>query len=224
MSENKIARDWVKYGTICGLSSASVYIFLNILTFIPGIDIPEIVIRLGLFSVGILGVVSIGGSYHLIKKHKNSVLLQMAVLLSLLAFAFLTLMVVLQQANIKFWQHAHLVSGSKDEINTIYSAIDTIQLGVDLTFDVFYTLAFIFYSILMFKHPRFGKIFSISGFVLFSSFLILNMIAFPFPPGSIGLIDIGPLTGIWGIIVSIQSLRSLKWMEEGNPVTHGASN
>ena len=76
----------------------------------------------------------------------------------------------------------------------------------------------------MYKHPRFGRIFSISGLVLFSSLLILNMIAFPFPPDSMGLIDIGPLTGLWGIAVSIQGLRSLKWMDKDNPIVVDISN
>ena len=66
----------------------------------------------------------------------------------------------------------------------------------------------------MFNHPRFGKIFSISGIVLFASLLFLNLFTFPHPPASKGLFDVGPITGLWGLIVIIQTLRSIKWMDE----------
>jgi hypothetical protein len=66
----------------------------------------------------------------------------------------------------------------------------------------------------MYNHPRFGKIFSISGIGLFSSLLVLNLITFPHPPASKGLFDVGPITGLWGLAVIIQSLRSIKWMDQ----------
>jgi hypothetical protein len=66
----------------------------------------------------------------------------------------------------------------------------------------------------MFRHPRFGKIFSISGIILFSSLLFFNLITFPHPPASKGLFDVGPLTGLWALVVIIQSLRSINWMDK----------
>ena len=211
---SNLSRDWVKYGSICGLISAGTYILLNVLINIPAISIPASIVRIAFFSVGVFGVISVGGAYHLIKKHKNSVMLQMALLLSILAFAFLTLMAVLQETTGVFWQESLAGDQSGKDVNSIWRAIDSIQLGVDITFDIFYTTSFILYSILMYNHPRFGKIFSISGIGLFSSLLVLNLITFPHPPASKGLFDVGPITGLWGLAVIIQSLRSIKWMDQ----------
>ena len=213
---NNINKDWVKYGSICGLISAGTYIILNVIMNIPDISIPHSIIRIAFFCVGIFGVVSVGGLYHLIKKHKNGVLLQMAVLLSVIAFAFFTLMAVIQETTGVFWQESLVINQSGENVNSIWAAVDAVQLGVDITFDIFYTLTFILYSILMFNHPRFGKILSISGLILFSSLLFFNLFTFPHPPTSKGFFDIGPITGLWALVVIIQSLRSIKWMDQEN--------
>ena len=211
---NNLSKDWVKYGALCGLMSAGTYMLLNVLINIPDIVLPQLIIRIAFFSVGVFGVVSVGGAYHLFKKHKNSVTLQMAALLSIVAFAFLTLMAVVQETTGAFREEAMLINQSGEDVNSIWAAIDSVQLGVDITFDIFYSVTFILYSILMFNHPRFGKIFSISGIVLFSALLFLNLFTFPHPPASKGLFDVGPITGLWGLIVIIQTLRSIKWMDE----------
>ncbi len=211
---NNLSKDWVKYGTICGLISAGTYMLLNVIINIPDISIPHSIIRIAFFSVGVFGVISVGGLYHLIKKHKNSVALQMAALLSIVAFVCLTLMAVLQETTGAFWQEALANNQSVEEVNSIWGAINAVQLGVDITFDIFYSITFILYSILMLNHPRFGKIFGISGIVLFSALLILNLVTFPHPPANVGLIDVGPFTGLWGLVVIIQSLRSIKWMDQ----------
>ncbi len=211
---NNLSKDWVKYGSICGLISAGTYMLLNVLMNIPDISIPHSIVRIAFFSVGVFGVVSVGGLYHLIKKHKNSVVLQMAVLLSIVTFSFFTLMAVIQETTGVYWQESLSGNQSDEVVNSIWRAVDAVQLGRDITFDIFYTLTFILYSILMFNHPRFGKVFSISGIVLFSSLLFLNLFTFPHPPSSKGLFDVGPITGLWALVVIIQSLRSIKWMDQ----------
>jgi len=211
---NNLSKDWVKYGSICGLISAGTYMILNVLINIPDVSIPNSIIRTAFFSVGVFGVVSVGALYHLMKKHKNGVVLQMAVLLSIVTFAFFTLMAVIQETTGAFRQESLLINQSGEDVNLIWAAVDTVQLGIDITFDIFYALTFILYGILMFNHPRFGKLFSISAIILFSSGLFFNLFTFPHPPASKGLFDIGPITGIWALVVIIQSLRSLKWMDQ----------
>jgi hypothetical protein len=222
--KNNLSKDWVKYGTICGLISAGTYMFLSVLMNIPDVSIPHSIIRIAFFSVGIFGVVSVGGLYHLIKKHKNGVVLQMALLLSIVTFAFFTLMAVIQETTGAFWQESLAGNQSDESINSIWHAVDAVQLGIDITFDIFYALTFILYSVLMFRHPRFGKIFSISGIILFSSVLILNLITFPHPPANKGLFDVGPFTGLWALVVIVQSLRSIKWMDQENTDTMTKNN
>ncbi len=63
--EKNLSKDWVKYGTICGLISSGTYMFLSVLMNIPDVSIPHSIIRIAFFSVGVFGVVSVGG-YHTI--------------------------------------------------------------------------------------------------------------------------------------------------------------
>ncbi len=55
-----LRKDWVKYGSMCGLISAGTYMFLNILINVPDVSIPPAIVRIAFFSVGIFGVVSVG--------------------------------------------------------------------------------------------------------------------------------------------------------------------
>jgi len=209
-----IAKRWVKYGAVCGLISAGTYMFLNVLINIPGLPIPRIAVRILFFSVGVFGVISVGGLYHLIRKHKECVMLQMALILSIVAFTLFTLMAVVQETSGAFRQEATIQGAEEVNVDAIWRAVDSVQLGIDITFDIFYAVTFILYALLMYNHPRFGIAFSISGITLFSGLLILNMTTFPHPPGEAGLFDMGPFTGLWALAVIVQSLRSVNWMDE----------
>ena len=55
--KNNLSKDWVKYGTICGSISAGTYMLLNVLVNIPDVSIPQSIIRIAFFSVGVFWVV-----------------------------------------------------------------------------------------------------------------------------------------------------------------------
>jgi hypothetical protein len=40
-----------------------------------------------------------------------------------------------------------------------------------------------------------------------------NLYTFPIPPANANLIDFGPFVGLWYLIISIQTLRSLTWVK-----------
>jgi hypothetical protein len=66
----------------------------------------------------------------------------------------------------------------------------------------------------MFSHPKFGKIFGGITTLIGLLLLVFNLLTFPTPPGSAGLIDLGPVMGIWNLVISIQMLRSVRWIKE----------
>ena len=66
----------------------------------------------------------------------------------------------------------------------------------------------------MLEHPRFGRIFGWTGMTTAVLLLAFNLYTFPMPPANSELIDLGPLVGLWYLVVSLQALRSLKWARE----------
>jgi hypothetical protein len=89
-----------------------------------------------------------------------------------------------------------------------WQSANAVQASMDIAFDIFYCLALLLFSILMLEDRRFGRL--IGGFGIFTStaLLILNFWTFPIPPAEAGLIDVGPLTGLWWIVVIVLWIRA----------------
>jgi hypothetical protein len=43
--------------------------------------------------------------------------------------------------------------------------------------------------------------------------LVFNLSTFPKPPGDTGLIDVGPLVGLWYLAVALRIWSSMRWIE-----------
>jgi hypothetical protein len=86
-----------------------------------------------------------------------------------------------------------------------------VWLGMDVAWDAYIGLGTLCFAIAMLRHPRFGRAFAYSGLAIAVSLLALNFYTFPTPPGSAGLIDLGPAAGLWYLIVTIQTWRSMAW-------------
>jgi hypothetical protein len=102
---------------------------------------------------------------------------------------------------------------TKEMKTYLWQIPNTIQLGLDVVWDIFLGVGTILLSLNMFRHPRFGKIISITGIIIALALLSLNIYSFPFPPAESGLIDLGPLTALWYLAVTIQIARSFKWID-----------
>ena len=93
---------------------------------------------------------------------------------------------------------------------------NALQLGADMAWDIFILTSVILLGIAMFRHPKLGPVFGVSGIVIGFAGIALNWYAFPTPPDAFGLIDVGPLVGIWFLIVALKVLFSLKWLGASN--------
>jgi hypothetical protein len=98
--------------------------------------------------------------------------------------------------------------------NYIIQFPNTIQLGLDVVWDIFLGVGTILLAINMFRHPRLGKIFSITGIIIALALLVLNITTFPVPPAESGSIDLGPLAALWYLAVTIRIAMSFKWVDE----------
>jgi hypothetical protein len=82
-----------------------------------------------------------------------------------------------------------------------------VQLGIDVCFDIFYCLGMILMSLVMVRDEAFGPLIGGSGAALGAALIALNLYTFPTPPDSAGLVDLGPVTGIWWIVVIVRMVQ-----------------
>jgi hypothetical protein len=89
----------------------------------------------------------------------------------------------------------------------VNDAFEHVEFGLDLSWDVFLVAGTILFSWAMLADPRFGRRFALPGIALAAGLYVLNFATFPTPPASEGLVDLGPLVGLWYAAVSVQALR-----------------
>jgi hypothetical protein len=169
-----------------------------------------LILAFSIAPVVIWGIIEL---YTELSKTHDSIILKLSVVYLVIAFAFFLLMLVVQQAIfISFKEHINKEADEivKNNLKLILKGLNLVQLGMDIAFDIFYSLGLIFMSIVLMKHEAFGKIFGIYGIASGSLLLIFNLYTFPIPPSESGLFDAGPLTAIWWIWIVVQIMRKRK--------------
>jgi len=88
-----------------------------------------------------------------------------------------------------------------------------VQLGFDIVWEIFLCLGALCLAWNMRRHPRFGWLFAAPGMVVAVALFALNIATFPVPPGEAGLVDLGPVIGLWYLFVAIRIVTSLGWVD-----------
>ena len=88
-------------------------------------------------------------------------------------------------------------------LRLIFKGTNLVQLGIDVAFDIVYSLGLILLSAAFLRHSRFGVVLGIYGIVTGGLLLAFNMATFPVPPAEAGLIDFGPFTGLFWLVLII---------------------
>jgi len=154
----------------------------------------------------LLGISSVG-LYYFITLHKKTVSASIAVVANVIAGIMITTMLLVQMAI-----RASKPETIHDSVSWVWSSINRVHLGLDVAWDGYIFLGTFLFAITMFNHPKFGKIFSISGIIISIALIILNAIPFPVPPANSGLIDLGPLVGLWYLAATINIIIKYKWI------------
>ena len=105
----------------------------------------------------------------------------------------------------------------------VSDAFEHVEFGLDLSWDVFLVAGTILFSCAMLADPRFGRRFALPGIVLAAALFVLNFTTFPTPPASEGLVDLGPLVGLWYAAVSVQALRLQRLTGRDGAVSRGGT-
>jgi hypothetical protein len=199
IQEQKLTLEWIKLGGVFGLASI-VICAIMLTTTLPDVASAVLAAAFGpLLSLGSYGL------YRLLALNRNSVSLQVAVVSNAIAGALVTAMLMVQLA---------VRSGGRASVDDfLWTKFRRVDLGLDVAWDVYIVLGTFLFAWNMLRHPRFGPILGGIGLVLAGGLAVLNLATFPTPPGSAGLVDLGPLVALWYAAVSFQVLRSRRWAE-----------
>ncbi len=195
-----LSMSWVRIGPVAGILSIAAY-------FAAAADIlPSRVTLVLAFSMGPLLSIAFMGFYYFLREHRNSAALQTATVLGVVAGTILNLMLVVQQS-----LFIGIPSATRATMGPAWKGLNLVQLGMDVSWDIYISVATILLGVVLWKHPRFGMV--LGGITVFAGaiLLVLNLWTFPIPPGESGSLDVGPFVGLWFVVLSVWMLFSLKW-------------
>ena len=154
------------------------------------------------------------GLYHVLRLHRRTITLDLGLMANVAAGITVTLM-LFAQLGLKRWFEVQFGDGSTDSsersLHAAFEAANGIQLGLDVAWDLFLALGTILLACNMWHHPRFGRLLAVSGGAIAVALAIANLAVFPEPPGDAGSIDLGPLIGLWYLIVTVRLAMSADW-------------
>lgn len=201
-----IKRRWVLFLGVLGLVVVLTYL-ATALGFIRHVDKLILILVFGIGPVAIVGVLEIHERF---PATKATLVLKAGTAFLIVAFALFNLMLVVQQlVRLQAREMISAVSeeATKQALTSVLRMVDLVQLGIDVSFDIFYCLGVILVSVAMYSHRDFGRIIGAFGVLSAVALLSLNLAAFPKVPDESGLVDLGPLTAVWWLLVIIQLIR-----------------
>ena len=188
---------WIRFGIVGGLCAS---IFYPVLLFAP---LPLVATAaVAAFLGPAIGIGSLG-LRQLILLHGQSVPATLGAITNFAAGALFTAMVLVQLA----------VRYTVSEVAAPPHLVG-VWLGLDVAWDVYIGLGTLFFAWAMLGHPRFRWPFALPGFAFGCLVIVLNLLTFPTPPAEAGSVDVGPFLGLWYLLATLQSWRSLGWARE----------
>jgi hypothetical protein len=195
---------WTRVGAACGFLAVLSYALMSAA---PLTSAQALVIAC-VFGPAL--VVASTGLYHVLRAHRRTVSVDLGLISNIAAGVTVTL-----QLGLKRWFEVQFGNGSIDSseraLHAAFEAANGIQLGLDVAWDVFLALGTVLLAWNMWHHPRFGRILAVAGMVIAVALVVANLIVFPEPPGNAGSVDLGPVIGLWYLIVTIRLAMSGRW-------------
>ena len=123
------------------------------------------------------------------------------------ALATVTAMLAVQLAvQVGLHEYQLLGSGQTGAQRSSLDMFRTIDMGLDVAWDVLFGWSMVIGAIPMYRHTLLGAVWAIPSFLLGLLLIALNTVTFPWPPASRGLFDIGPLIGAYMVLLSVRVL------------------
>jgi len=196
-----VIRQWAMMSIITGIGAVVTYALISILSgpFVAAVILAS--------AFGPLLAAASLGLYHVLAESGNPVILQLAAMFNILGAAIFTMMLLVQLA---IGYQIESLGEEAQNLTALRISLVGVQLGMDVAWDIFISLGTLLFAISMLRDARFGRILGTAGVLIAVALLILNLWTFPTPPAAKYLVDLGPLVGIWYLIVTIMMIRWLR--------------
>ncbi|MFI5251646.1 MAG: hypothetical protein ACHQQQ_04345 [Bacteroidota bacterium] len=209
---NKIpVKLWLRLGIISGLLACIVY---PIIILAPLPKLLTVILAASFAPLLSLGCV---GLFHIISLAHKSIAAQIGMVSNIIAGAIVTMMFMVQLSIDSLSDASGLTGANADQqkqiVGLIHQGVGMVDLGLDISWDVYIGIGTFCFGLAMLRHSRFGKIIGGLGMAIAILLISFNLYTLPVPPADAGLIDMGPFVGLWYFAVTILMMRSLKWAD-----------
>ena len=184
-------------GSICGIAGVVCYILAISLPLSPKFSF------LLALAWPIFSIVFAFAIYKFVAHNYQSIYNQLAFIFVTIAFVMVSIMISVQVVVKTAMQDSISKAAASDEsvLELIANSLRWVDLGVDLAWDIFLGVALLLLARAIWNHPKFGKWWSLPLAVLAAALIVLNMLTFPYPPDSQGVLDVGPFIGLFMILL-----------------------
>lgn len=198
----------VRIGGIAGLTGCLMYA-------IRSFPVPDFIQQPLFVFLGPVLVVAYVGIFPLLARPKLTIAAILGSVFGVIAAAVNMMFAVVQVNNLHYirgYANGAASEAVREQWHNILNGVFTVQNGMNYVADFFFDWTIFFWAVLMWQHPKFGKLFTIGGFIAGGLHFGMKLITFPEPPSEAGLFDAGPLIGVWYAAVSIQAIRHARWV------------
>lgn len=217
-----ISDSWIRTGSIMGIAAVLFYYGAAALPLPDRLQQLLALIFPGLLLCGHVGL------YHWFNRRQPSALAQGALIFGIAAPVLVSGMLCAQMSMASYMEKFYhpLDEAAKAAQVNIWRAADSIQLGLDVAWDMFILPTILMFAVLAWRHLPFGRIMGPVGIVIGLGGLVFNIWTFPTPPIDVGLIDVGPFAMVWYAvffgIVFVNRTGSLPGTGREGAMVHGA--
>ena len=189
---------WVRTGGLCGIAAILAYFGA---AFLPLPDAAGLVLA---FAFGPLVSIASLGLVHAVEQGTPRVGARIACFLGASAGVTVLAMLTVQQALFAAYGRVPESDPSRAALVELGNAV---HFGLDIAWDCLIAASITLFAIHLWRFPTFGKVLSITGMLCGTLLFGINMAAFPDPPDSIGMLDMGPFCALWMLVVYGWMLR-----------------
>ncbi len=202
--QKRLTKNWIVLGVVAGILGDVAYAGA-----IAPLPIPTGLRMLLGFAFGPLISLAFIGYYHFLRLYRNSIALQAGTVFAVIAGTLVNLMLVVQSAIF-----LTVPREARADLGLAFDGLNMVQLGMDVSWDIYFSLAMILLGIAMLGHPRFGRIWGALSILIGGGLLVLNLATFPIPPGEAESLDLGPVSGLYYLVASVRIWTSLRWVDQ----------